>query len=135
MSPNHIFVYGTLMKGLPLAQYMRHCKFVAEAEAAGTLYNLNFFPGFVPSEDGKVKGELYALPENKRGMILGLLDVVEGEGSMYNRKVLDVTTEAGEIPAYIYCLAHENPTVFKVVPNGDWRRRNEEKPEEDRAST
>ena len=71
--------------------------------ASGTIdgfemYDLGSFPGIVQGNE-KVKGELFAVTSAG----LADLDRLEGNGSLYNRKWTEVSTDEGKkIPAYVY---------------------------------
>lgn len=97
----YLFVYGTLMrsnrKGL---SYLDDAEFKGEATLKSyALYDLGYYPGIVEDEDGRVKGELYSIFEDK----LPQIDVYEAEGSLYKRKIVKVCSEKQEVvEAYVY---------------------------------
>src|SRR6266478_4176578 len=90
MTSDHLFVYGTLMRGFdhPMSRLLsRSADFLGEARCRGRLYRLKhyrikYYPGLVLSDDPAdiVFGELYRLraPEE----LLRALDAYEscGEG-------------------------------------------------------
>jgi len=54
-----IFVYGTLLSGLPLSYLFDNSELIGDAVAAGVcLYVLGYYPG-IKCGDGAVIGELY----------------------------------------------------------------------------
>jgi gamma-glutamylcyclotransferase (GGCT)/AIG2-like uncharacterized protein YtfP len=66
MSSDHLFVYGTLMRGYdhPMAQLLsKSADFVAEAQCRARLYLVKHYPGLVLSEDAGdiVHGEVFRL--------------------------------------------------------------------------
>src|SRR6202049_954042 len=66
MMQDHLFVYGTLMRGFdhPMAQLLsRSADFLGEARCQGRLYLIKHYPGLVLSGDPAdvVFGELYRL--------------------------------------------------------------------------
>jgi gamma-glutamylcyclotransferase (GGCT)/AIG2-like uncharacterized protein YtfP len=114
MTSNHLFVYGTLMRGFdhPMAQLLSaHADFLGEARCRGRLYLIKHYPGLVLSEDPAdiVFGEVFRLRE--RDALLRELDMYEacGEGfkepTEYIRQMLPVTLDDGaasEAWTYIY---------------------------------
>jgi len=57
-----LFVYGTLMQGLPLHHLIAgRCEFVGEGTVTGRLLDLGRYPGAVPERPGNVRGEVYRL--------------------------------------------------------------------------
>src|SRR5258708_19688022 len=66
MTSNHLFVYGTLMRGFdhPMAQLLAaNADFLGEARCRGRLYLVKHYPGLVLSDDPNdiVFGELFRL--------------------------------------------------------------------------
>jgi gamma-glutamylcyclotransferase (GGCT)/AIG2-like uncharacterized protein YtfP len=108
-----VFVYGTLMSG-----NSNHEKFLSEAKFAGDfiaegfeLYDLGSYPGMIHSENGKVKGQLYIVDSN----ILSKLDILEGEGNLYIRKLIKVVNNKNESQdAYTYIYNHDVSGKVKV---------------------
>jgi gamma-glutamylcyclotransferase (GGCT)/AIG2-like uncharacterized protein YtfP len=120
MTSDHLFVYGTLMRGFdhPMAQLLsRSAELIGEARCQGRLYRVKHYPGLVLSDDASdlVFGELYRLraPEE----LLREFDMYEacGEGfaapTEYVRQLLAVTLDDGttsEVWTYIYNWPVEN---------------------------
>jgi gamma-glutamylcyclotransferase (GGCT)/AIG2-like uncharacterized protein YtfP len=82
---DHLFVYGTLMRGFdhPMAQLLsRSADFIGEARCRGRLYLVKHYPGLVTSDDAGdvVFGELYRL--RRPAELLREFDMYEacGEG-------------------------------------------------------
>ena len=114
MNSDHLFVYGTLMRGFdhPMAQLLsRGADFIGEARCQGRLYRVKHYPGLVLSDDASdvVFGELYRLraPEE----LLREFDMYEacGEGfaepTQYVRQMLAVALADGtasEAWTYVY---------------------------------
>ena len=105
MTSDHLFVYGTLMRGFdhPMAQLLsRTADFVGKARCRGRLYLVKHYPGLVLSDDGAdiVFGELFRLREVAE--CLREFDMYEacGEGfaepTEYIRQMLTVTLDDGE---------------------------------------
>ena len=114
MTSNHLFVYGTLMRGFdhPMAQLLsRSADFIGEARCRGRLYLIKHYPGLVLSDDPTetVFGELYRLRQPEA--LLREFDMYEacGEGfkepTEYIRQMLPVMSGEGvtsEAWTYIY---------------------------------
>src|ERR1700680_5180500 len=114
MMQDHLFVYGTLMRGFdhPMAQLLsRSADFIGEARCRGRLYLVNHYPGLVLSGDPSdvVFGELYRLRSPHE--LLREFDMYEacGEGfaapTEYVRRMLQVTRDgqaADEAWTYVY---------------------------------
>jgi gamma-glutamylcyclotransferase (GGCT)/AIG2-like uncharacterized protein YtfP len=114
MTTDHLFVYGTLMRGFdhPMARLLSaNADFLGEATCRGRLYLVKHYPGLVLSDDPAdiVSGELYRLREPDA--LLREFDMYEacGEGfaapTEYVRKMLELTLgdgARGEAWTYLY---------------------------------
>jgi gamma-glutamylcyclotransferase (GGCT)/AIG2-like uncharacterized protein YtfP len=113
MISDHLFVYGTLMRGFdhPMAQLLsRSADFLGEARCQGRLYRIKHYPGLVVSDDPNdvVFGELYRLRAPRE--LLREFDVYEGCGegfaqpTQYVRQMLSVMLDdkAAEAWTYLY---------------------------------
>ena len=113
MTSDHLFVYGTLMRGFdhPMVQLLsRGADFLGEARCLGRLYLIKHYPALVLSDDADdvVFGELFQL--RRPAELLRELDMYEacGEGfaepTEYIRQMLPVTRDGGtsEVWTYIY---------------------------------
>ena len=117
-----VFVYGTLLKGLSNHNsYLSQAKFYSEAVLSDyALYDLGAFPGIKISIGDKVKGEIYTInPE-----ILRRLNVLEGEGSLYILKTVEVLTpNETRLSVYTYEYNHDvnkdNKIPFYNQPWGE----------------
>jgi gamma-glutamylcyclotransferase (GGCT)/AIG2-like uncharacterized protein YtfP len=110
-SPDHLFVYGTLMRGFdhPMAQLLsRSADFIGEARCRGRLYLVKHYPGLVPTDDPAeiVFGELFRL--RRPAECLREFDMYEacGEGfeppTEYLRQMLTVTSGDAAVEAWSY---------------------------------
>jgi gamma-glutamylcyclotransferase (GGCT)/AIG2-like uncharacterized protein YtfP len=96
-----LFVYGTLKKGGDLHRELvqRGASFCGEAKIAGRLFQIagEPYPGAIASDAGKqVCGEMYRLKDPLRA--LWAIDLVEEcDQGLYERKLVDVTLEDGQI--------------------------------------
>ena len=111
MTSDHLFVYGTLMRGFdhPMAQLLsRGADFIGEARCRGRLYRVKHYPGLVLSDDADdvVFGELFRL--RSPAELLREFDMYEacGEGFVepteYVRRMLPVTSDDGTREAWTY---------------------------------
>jgi len=119
-----IFVYGTLLKGLPRHINIKNSPCLGPGLAAAGLYDLGSYPGIV-KKDGLVVGELYEVTEN----VLNTLDQIEGcnqgnkRSSLYLREELPVRrfTDGLNVQACGYFFNH--PVNAKdLIWHGDYRR-------------
>lgn len=114
MISNHLFVYGTLMRGFdhPMARLLAaNADYLGEARCCGRLYLVKHYPGLVLSDEPGdiVLGELFSL--RKPDALLSEFDMYEacGEGfaepTEYVRRMIKVTRADGaadEAWTYIY---------------------------------
>jgi len=111
MTSDHLFVYGTLMRGFdhPMARLLsRNADFLGEARCRGRLYLVKHYPGLVSSDDPAeiVFGELYRLRAPQE--LLREFDMYEacGEGfaepTQYIRRMLPVTLDGNTEEAWTY---------------------------------
>jgi len=114
MISDHLFVYGTLMRGFdhPMARLLSsNADFLGDARCRGRLYLIKHYPGLVLSEDPAdiVFGEIYRLCA--RDELLGEFDMYEAcgpgfpEPTEYLRQMLNVTLADGtasEAWTYVY---------------------------------
>ena len=114
MTSDHLFVYGTLMRGFdhPMARLLSaHADFVGHATCRGHLYLIKHYPGLLLSDASSdiVHGELFRLRTPDE--LLAEFDMYEacGEGfpepTEYLRRLIDVTLADGTTAkawTYIY---------------------------------
>ncbi|KUO74231.1 MAG: hypothetical protein APF81_08620 [Desulfosporosinus sp. BRH_c37] len=100
-----VFVYGTLMKGHGNhGYYLSQSEFLGKGEIASyALYAVSSFPGIVPEVGEKVKGEDYIVDRDT----LKRLDSLEGEGSLYLRKLVEVLVEGQIVQGWTYIWNHD----------------------------
>jgi gamma-glutamylcyclotransferase (GGCT)/AIG2-like uncharacterized protein YtfP len=107
---DHLFVYGTLMRGFdhPMAKLLsRSAEFIGEARCQARLYLVKHYPGLVLSDDTSdfVFGELVRLRAPEASLVT--FDDYEGCGPgvaspQYLRQVLPVTLDGGTVEAWTY---------------------------------
>jgi gamma-glutamylcyclotransferase (GGCT)/AIG2-like uncharacterized protein YtfP len=101
-----IFVYGTLKHGFGNNRLLNGADFIGAASTVRPFVLLDSgFPVLTPVGTGnmRVRGEVYEFIDAR---ILKQLDRLEGEGRMYDRKLIDVVDDDGneiEVWAYIGC--------------------------------
>ena len=114
MISNHLFVYGTLMRGFdqPMARLLAaNADYLGEVRCRGRLYLVKHYPGLVLSDDpaDTVFGELFSLRE--RDALLREFDMYEAcgedfaEPTEYVRRMIKVTRADGaadEAWTYVY---------------------------------
>lgn len=121
-----LFVYGTLRVGFdgPMALWLRGvARAVGQGHLAGHLYRIDDYPGFVPGEEGRVTGDLLALPDPVA--ILARLDEYEQcsdqwpQPHEYRRERVMVATPDGPVQAWTYIYAHDI-SGLPVIKGGDF---------------
>lgn len=121
MSAVTIFVYGSLRRDASGASHplLRDARFVASATVAGTLYQVDWYPGLVPdADDGEVLGELFELPTDRVDAMLRSLDDYEGGGFKRRRSKVRVDgNSVGDTWVYAYI----GPThALERIESGDY---------------
>ena len=126
---NHLFVYGTLMRGQ--ANHARFCAdalTIEPAVTAGRLYHLPMgFPAMIDAADGQVLGEAMTFPDIEA--VLRQTDLLEGydplrpDRSMYRRIVVPVLIEPSgwRVTAWTYVWNRALPQGATPLPTGRWR--------------
>jgi gamma-glutamylcyclotransferase (GGCT)/AIG2-like uncharacterized protein YtfP len=98
----NLFVYGTLQHGQGRHYVLENLKFekaILPKHRRISPPSLGF-PFIIFDESSEVKGEVYF---NLDDDLLKTLDVIEGEGTLYHRNIVEVITQKGEkIQAYTY---------------------------------
>lgn len=121
-----LFVYGTLRVGCdgPMARWLRGvAQAVGQGYLAGCIYRVDDYPGFVPGEEGRVTGDLFALPDP--AMILSKLDDYEQcsdqwpQPHEYRRERVMVTRSDGPVQAWTYIYTHDTSGLPMIV-GGDF---------------
>ena len=113
--PQMLFVYGTLRRSSSAHSLLRDAQFVANASIKGRLLDLGEYPALVRErrDAGKVRGELYALPDNATGL---LRELDRYEGSEFVRRRVFVTLRNGKRKgAWTYMLRSDPPRSARLV--------------------
>jgi len=117
-----VFVYGSLLKDLPLSHILDDSEFLGNAVAGGVvLYDLGSYPA-IQYGDGAVVGEIYYVNNET----LQQLDRVEGfypedlRNSLYHRQKIKILlpTIDSDVVAYFYNGDIDNS---RLITSGDYR--------------
>jgi gamma-glutamylcyclotransferase (GGCT)/AIG2-like uncharacterized protein YtfP len=120
-----IFVYGALMRGFDLHQYMAGATFVGEGTIQGRLVALGRYPGLLDG-DGNVVGELYRLDDVAASLEtlddIEEFDPADPDNSEYLRIVRDVHCKDGStVSSWVY-LYNGDASAAPAIKGGDWRQ-------------
>lgn len=119
-----LFVYGTLRPAFdgPMAAWLQSvARHVGPASAAGMLYHVADYPGFVPGTRGMVAGDLFEIDDP----VLSILDQHEECAEQfpkpweYMRQRLTVQGPHGPVEAWTYAYARD-VTHLAAVAHGDF---------------
>lgn len=135
MTPEYLFVYGTLRKDANTAMHRllaQYADCIGTASYQGRLYKVAHYPGVVPSENPahQTKGEVYTLREPE--LILPKLDEYEecgpgfAEPTEYIREKREVVQSNGQtLMAWIYI--YQRPTEnLPEITSGDFLNNTEQ---------
>ncbi|KAA3659533.1 MAG: gamma-glutamylcyclotransferase [Calditrichaeota bacterium] len=129
----YLFVYGTLLKGMPRSAFLyqsNRAEFVGEATIQARLYDTGSFPAAVIPEPDNIKpgdvlhGEVYLLHEP--WTVLSTLDTIEGYNAIHpQRSLFQRTTcqahngeQSREVQVYIY---NQSIDGLKCIESGSYR--------------
>src|SRR3977135_3533983 len=118
MNKHLVFVYGTLRRGGAGAMSIRfpNSKFIGDAKAGGSLYDLGAYPGLLSSESNSlVMGEVYEVDDE----ILNELDDFEA-ASNYWRKQVEISLGADRKLCWTYAPKAELYSPRTLITSGDW---------------
>jgi gamma-glutamylcyclotransferase (GGCT)/AIG2-like uncharacterized protein YtfP len=105
-----VFFYGTLMSGFRRqgrSRLDRQLALEGRGHISAALFDLGIYPGAIPADDSRVRGELYRMLDERA--VLAALDEIEGyrperpEASLYIRVETRVTLDDGRSAnAWVY---------------------------------
>ena len=97
-SHRNVFVYGTLMKDEVNHHYLEGCDFISCGAIEGyEMHKMGWYPAIV--EGGNViTGEIYHVFKDD----VSSMDILEGEGRLYERRCAMAACEEGLILSYVY---------------------------------
>ncbi len=119
--PVRLFVYGSLMSGLPAHHLLSSAGAAVLVGSARTaagyrLVDLGWYPGLETAGQGMVLGEVYRVP----AAALQSLDRYEGTPHHYRRESIEL--EDGQAAwAYVVTALGRGRSERPRVPDGDWR--------------
>jgi gamma-glutamylcyclotransferase (GGCT)/AIG2-like uncharacterized protein YtfP len=118
---DHLFVYGTLRRGLNnrFARLLsEHAQFLSGARVPGRLYDFGRYPGAISSDQPEqwVHGEVHLLQEPS---LLASLD--EYEGSDFKRGMALAHLQEQTIDCWVYWYV--GPVTGRLIVSGDWLKR------------
>lgn len=113
-----VFVYGTLKKGHSNHPLLADSTFLGAGAVPGELYDLGGIPGYIYKDvAATVKGEVYRMPWI--GTLYDL-DILEGEGYLYERIVVNATLNSGDkVDVWVYQYMNGSMGL-KQLKNGVW---------------
>lgn len=120
MYSEHVFVYGTLMRGFRNHGWLRGALFVKEAKTTKEylLYDLGPFPGMVKAPRGKgnqINGELFKITPS---ILVGLDTLESVDSGLYVRTRVKLLNTQEPVWTYLY-----NRDVSTCRDVGDaWRK-------------
>ena len=100
---DRLFVYGTLQYRQSRNYILKELTFQKAILSGYRKISISHlgFPIIIPDKKSKVKGEVYFGLDHS---LFQEIDVIEGEGSLYHRLLVNVKTLGGEsLLAYVYC--------------------------------
>ena len=110
-SQRKVFVYGTLMSGEDNHYHLQNSTFLSLATVHGyDMYDVGWYPAIVRGQNS-IKGELYQVPVED----MGVIDTLEGEGSLYRKKCEKVADIEGETSfAFVYVYIRDVSNLKKI---------------------
>jgi gamma-glutamylcyclotransferase (GGCT)/AIG2-like uncharacterized protein YtfP len=119
-----VFVYGTLMRGYKLHQYLERdgATYIGKGRIRARLFDLpdEGFPGAIPDPNSYTLGELYSLKNSHETLLQ--LDQLEGcDEGLFERELVDVWRNASRQKAWTYF--YKRPlNGAREIPAGDYRQ-------------
>jgi len=125
MANEYLFVYGTLKSSFKLPQFdqiKQYTQFISVARYQGTLFNVDGYPGVVPSTNpsDSVYGEVYLLSDANR--LLNILDEYEECSPHFPEPTEYIRTpqlihlnDNTIIEAWIYLYNHKTHNLVRIT--------------------
>lgn len=115
-----VFVYGTLLTGLPNHGWLRGARSLGRAttEPVFALYDLGRYPAALTGGDTALQGEVFDV--DAAG--LARLDILEDVPALYTRALIPVVVSGSHrrVMAWAYTLAAPLPPGVVSIPDGDY---------------
>ncbi len=106
--PHAVFVYGTLRKGERAEHYLQDSNYCGKFHLKNAaMYNLGSYPGIIEQQGESVVGEVYFVDDDT----LERMDRYEGNGRLYERKLVPVCRDDETIYAWAYYYLGEVPVT------------------------
>jgi gamma-glutamylcyclotransferase (GGCT)/AIG2-like uncharacterized protein YtfP len=120
------FVYGTLRVGFGNYRSLLQGNVdqIVPGSVRGIIHAVMGNRGFpcLFDEEGTVKGELMYIKRDRYIEVMFDLDMLEGNGFMYQRRKTTVTTENGEsVTAWAYYWMGSKRQIGLFIRSGDWK--------------
>ena len=118
-----LFIYGTLLPGLRLADAMAGASCLGEAVVPGLLYDVGPYPGLVEGK-GLVHGLVYRLSPQHLDRLDGIEEMVPGDrlASLYWRIRIEVMAGACA-PSRVWTYRYNRSVSgLRCIPGGDYRQ-------------
>ncbi len=98
---NHVFVYGTLMRGQRNFHYLRESRFIGEFTTKNiySMYRFDDYPAVCVNGRHAIQGEVFQIDDEQ----FTVLDALERYPDFYQRMVID--TDYGQ--AWMYIVSQE----------------------------
>ena len=125
----NLFVYGTLLKGMPsrmAARLQEEAAFIGEGYVSGILVDLGRYPGVVliPGAETRVYGHIFRLffPEKTILELDRYEDVGHGTAhrAPYRREIAEVRVGDAVLPCWVY-VCQMDYSGLPVISGGDYR--------------
>lgn len=92
---------------------MNGAELLGAATIAGSLYRVDWYPGVKLGGQGRVKGEVYSVPES----MMAALDEYEGHEYTKKRVAIDGCALCAEALVWEY---NQDISGLERIPSGDW---------------
>lgn len=125
----YLFVYGTLLKGMPsrmAARLQEEAAFVGEGHIPGILVDLGCYPGavLIPGVETRVYGHIFRLffPERTIQELDRYEDVGHGapHRAAYRREIAEAQVGGAILPCWVY-VCQTDYSGLPVIAGGDYR--------------
>lgn len=106
-----LFVYGTLKDGFSNSNFLKECEFHSTSYTVEKydMVSCGMFPAVKESGDiGVIEGEVYIIDK----LILDKLDVLESNGFLYHRKLIEIANQ--EDLVWMYFIINEIAAGFSI---------------------
>lgn len=131
MKSKFLFIYGTLLRALRgdmFFDFEKHLRYVSPAIYQGKMYEINTYPGVVPSFDNRdvVKGEVYEVYDLV--YLTEVLDAYEGYGKQfkgneeYIRRIVTVKLDDSRLLSCWIYLYNRLVSSRAPIHDGDYIR-------------